>query len=211
MSALGIAMVTVKGKGAHGSTPHLSIDPIQISAQMIVNLANIQSRELSPYDVAAFTIGKFVGGTKGNIIPPEASFTGSIRYFEKAVGEKMEASIKRIINNVAEAHRATVKLTYVNPVPPTVNDPECAGIARKSLVKIAGKESVADIKPWMASESFALYAEKYPSVFAMVGIKNEAKGTHYDHHTPEFDIDEDALKIGVALTIQYTLDFLNTK
>jgi len=211
MSALNIFMVEVQGKGGHGSTPHLSIDPIQIAAEMIVNLASIQSRELSPYDVVAITIGKFNAGTKGNIIPPKADFTGSIRYFDKKVGDKVEEAFKRIVSNVAEAHRAKAKIRYIKPVPSTVNDPEYAKIATKSLIKVAGKEAVADMKPWMASESFASYTSKYPGVFAIVGIKNPAKGTDYDHHTPEFDIDEDALKIGVALTVQYTLDFLNTK
>jgi len=208
LSALHIFTVKVLGRGAHGSSPQMAIDPILISAEMIVNLSAIQARELSPYDVATLVVCQINGGTRANIIPPDATFQGNIRFYDKKVGDKIEKSFKRIVNSVAEAHQAKAEIRYIKAAIPNVNDPECARIATMSGEKIIGAENIKQIQR-LGSESFARIADKYPSVYIHLGTANPEKGTDYDHHTQEFDIDEDGLKIGVAIATQYTIDFLD--
>jgi amidohydrolase len=209
-AALHIFTVKVLGRGAHGSSPHLSIDPILISAEMITSLSAIQARELSPYDVATLVVGQISGGTRANIIPPDATFKGNVRFYDQKVGDKIEKSFKRIVNGIADAHQAKANIRYLKVAIPNVNDPESARIATMSGAKIIGEENVVQIQR-LGAESFAKIADRYPSVYIHVGTANPEKGTDYDHHTQEFDVDEDGLKIGVAIATQYAIDFLGRK
>ena len=78
------------------------------------------------------------------------------------------------------------------------------------MKKSIGSDALQPFPAWMASEPFALYQQHFPGVFAFLGIYNEEKGTGADHHNVHFDVDEDVLKLGVAVTVQYTIDFLNS-
>lgn len=90
------------------------------------------------------------------------------------------------------------------------NNAACAELGRKAVTKALGAAALQDPQPWMASESFALFLQKYPGVLAFTGIANPELGSGANHHTPEFDMDERGLTYGAAMGVAYALAFLNT-
>lgn len=211
MSGASAFDVKVKGRGGHGSRPDQTVDPIQCAAQMIVNLSAILSRELSPMQSGVVTVGYFKAGEVKNVIPETAQFGGTCRSFELEVGLQIKEAFLRIVKGVAAAHRCEVEIDFQGPNPGVINDAALAALAAESVKKYVGEEHLATCEPWMASESMSRYLVKYPGVFAFLGIANEAAGTGAAHHNPKFDIDESALKIGVAATVGFAMDFLGQK
>lgn len=208
MSASGGFSVTVRGRGGHGSRPDQTIDPIQCTAQIIVNLSSILSRELNPMEPGVVTVGFVKSGEVGNVIPDTATFGGTCRSFDLDVGLKIKEAFFRITENIAAAHRCTVDINYRGPNLPVINDPTMSAVAAESIKNHLGEDCLTTCDPWMASESFGRYLNKYPGVFAFLGIANPAIGTGAPHHNPKFDVDESVLKLGVSATVQFVLDFL---
>ena len=91
------------------------------------------------------------------------------------------------------------------------NNPVCVGIAEKAVEKYIGTDALTDCTPWMASETFAITSRLYPGVLTFTGIENKEKGCGANHHTPEFDLDEDGLTYGAATCLGFTLEYLSQK
>lgn len=91
------------------------------------------------------------------------------------------------------------------------NNPVCGDYARKAVAKYLGEDALYDVEPWMASETFGLTLSLFPGVFTFTGIANKAKGCGGNHHTPQFDIDEEGLRAGVVAGVGYTLEMLDAK
>lgn len=89
------------------------------------------------------------------------------------------------------------------------NNPACVKIAEQAVAAYIGPDALTDCIPWMASETFAITSRLYPGVLTFTGIANAAKGCGANHHTPEFDLDEDGLVYGTAACLGYALDYLN--
>lgn len=207
--------MVVRGKGSHGATPWLGVDPIVTAAQIVTEAQTIVSRELdlnrSP---AVVTFGIFNGGTRFNVVPETAELHGTIRAFDEDVRQHALASLRRIAENVAAAHGATVEaqipLGESNPV--NRNDPALTARVRASLEKALGKEHVVDAQRWMASEDFPHLGlgAKAPSVYFFVGVTPAGvdPATAPTNHSPKFFLDEGSLAIGTEAMLQAALDFL---
>ncbi|MFH2130303.1 MAG: M20 family metallopeptidase [bacterium] len=201
--------IRIKGQGGHGGLPHQGVDAIVAASAVVMNLQSIVSRECDPTEPVVVSIGMFHAGTRNNVIADSARLEGTVRLFNKELGQQMPGIIERIARSTAQAYRAEAELTYTVGVPPTVNDPGCAQRAAASIQKIAGEGALFEVPPVTGAEDFAFYTEKVPGVFVFLGAGNEAKGGLYPQHHEKFNIDEDALETGTALHVQYALDFLN--
>lgn len=208
MSGAGEFHVTIKGKGGHGSRPDQTIDPILCTAQIIVNLSTILSREINPKDMGVVTLGRMESGSLHNIIPETAYFAGTSRFFKVETGQLIKEAFIRIVENTAAANKCKAEINYIDRFPVVYNNEELAALAADAVKKSVGDEHLITCEPWMASESMSFYLKNYPGVFAFLGISNEKLGSGGAHHNPKFDIDESALKIGTAVTVQYVMDFL---
>ena len=115
------------------------------------------------------------------------------------------------MDGLAAAYGCTVTYHRLGGGGPLVvyNDPACTELAQKLLAEQLGEEAIVQADPWMGSESFSLLQRLYPGVFALIGIRNPEKGTGAAHHNEYFDIDEDALKLGVIGAVAYALGFLD--
>ena len=210
--------IVVHGKGSHGATPWLGVDPIVTAAQIVTDAQSIVSRELdlnrSP---AVVTFGIFNGGTRFNVVPETAELHGTIRAFDEDVRQRALASLKRVAENVAAAHGATVEaqipLGDSNPV--NRNDPALTARVRASIEKAIGKEHVQDAQRWTASEDFPhlALAASVPSVYFFVGATPAGvdPATAPTNHSPKFFLDEGALATGTEAMLQAALDFLGYK
>lgn len=209
MAAVDVFDITVQGKGGHGSAPHEGVDAVVVASNIVMALQTIVSREFTPLEPLVVTVGKLVAGTRFNVLASEAKLEGTNRYFNPKIKDVLPQAIERIAKQVAVGYRAEAYVNYQFATSPVINDPESSSLAAKAAEKIVGKDGLVKYEKVMGGEDFAEYLKLAPGVFALVGIGNEKKGTTYPHHNPNFDLDEDVLEIGVALYLQYALDYLN--
>ncbi len=203
--------ITIEGRGGHGSRPDRSISPINAFAAICMGMDGIRLRCIDPYRPLSYSIGKLNSGSQANIIPDECNFAGTVRMYDRDIGSKFRDEFKKLVEDTCHTYNC---IPHFNKLPmpslAVVNDPECAAFARKVIGDEIGKERIITSQPSMGSESFAHYQQRMPGVFAMLGIKNEAKGTGAAHHNRLFDVDEDVLYLGVAAHVTYALEFLKS-
>jgi amidohydrolase len=197
--------VVIRGKGGHGSRPETAIDPIVIGAQVITNLQQIVSRNLSALDSVVISVTQFLGGTTHNIIPQTASLCGTVRSFDPKIREEVVRLLERTIRGIVEAHGATYSFDYRRGYGAVVNDPELTAEVETVGVSLFGRENVVRFPRRMAGEDFSAYLRDAPGCFAFIGAANARKGLTYSNHHPRFDIDEDALDAGLKLNVYAAL------
>ncbi|WP_010280479.1 amidohydrolase [Bacillus timonensis] len=205
--------VIIKGTGGHGSRPDLVNSPVDCFVDFYNSVKQMRLDTLDPFKPITFSLGTVKAGTVGNIIPETIQFSGSFRYLHYDQGLSAEKEFKRLLEKTCALHECEYEYVGKNKAGNlfVYNQEECADIAKEAVKKSIGGEALYEYPAWMASESFSFFQKYFPGVFAFVGIQNEEKGTGAEHHNPHFDIDEDVLKLGVAATVQYTLDFLNSE
>ncbi len=208
MASCDMFRITVKGKGGHGSMPHLSVDAVVAASAIVMNLQSIASREVSPMDTVVVSVGKLISGTRWNIIADEAVLEGTTRSFSYEVRDKLAEMLERIAKSTAAGYRAEAELEYSYLTAPTINGEISTERARRSIEKLMSKDAIVEMPKQAGSEDFSEYLAKVPGTFVLVGTANEEKDTCYVNHHPKFDIDEDMLEYGVALHAQYAVDYL---
>ena len=201
--------IEVMGVGGHGAYPASAIDPIVISSNIINSLQNIVSREVNPLNSAVITVGSIHGGTGANIIPEKVTLTGIIRTLNKEDRHLVTKRVTEIAKGIGLTLRGKVKIEIEESYPMLINDKNSVNKLRNAAIKIIGEENVLEQEyPHMGVESFAYFANEIPSVFYFLGCRNEEKGIIHPAHSSLFDIDEDALIVGVAIQCQMVLDYL---
>lgn len=191
--------VTVKGKGGHGAMPHLNIDPVLVSAHLIVALQQIVSRNADPKTPSVLSFGKVIANGATNVIPNEVKLEGTFRTLDEDWRKEALSRMKKMAEGLAESMGASCEFTIVSGYPFLINEPEITARARAAAEDYLGAENVVDLDIWMAAEDFAYYSQVANGCFYRLGTRNEAKGITSSVHTPTFDIDEDALTIGPGL------------
>lgn len=187
--------IKFKGKGGHGSMPHLSNDSIVAASHFVTAVQTVVSRRLSPYEVGVVTIGSFDGKGAFNIIKDSVTIEGDVRAMADETKKTIEEEIKTIAKGIGETFKVGVEIEYTDDYPVLYNDPEMTDLVVEA-VKSANINEITDIidcGPQPPSEDFSYYAKERPSCFFYVGAKKE--DAPYPHHHPKFDIKEDAMKI----------------
>lgn len=201
----------IKGQGGHSSRPDKCINPINTGVSIINTLNSIWATELDPIKTVTLGISNFQAGVKPNIIAEEAVISGSLRFFDKELGLKAFERLKEVVLSTSEIYNCKAEFTMEFVMPdPVINDRKYSMIAKESIKELLGNEVLQSCEPWFASESMERYLAESPGVFAFLGIKDEEYGSGSGHHTPEFDMDDKILKNGIAATVTYTLNALNT-
>ncbi|MBC8062367.1 MAG: amidohydrolase [Clostridiaceae bacterium] len=201
--------IKIKGKGGHGARPNDCVDPVVISAQVILALQTIVSREIPPTDPAVITIGSIHGGTAQNIIPEEVVISGVIRTMKTEHREYVKKRLKEVAEGLTTSLRGNCEIEIEDSYPCLYNNDELVQVFKESSSKIIGAGNVIALeKPSMGVESFAYFAMERPSVFYFLGSKNEKQGITHPAHGSHFDIDEECLPIGVALQCEMTIELL---
>src|SRR6266480_1554877 len=203
-------ILTVKGKGGHAAMPETTVDPIVISAYIVTALQTLISRETSPLNPAVITIGKIQAGTAFNIIPESAEMHGTMRAFNMEHRRKLIRRISEIAQGIATTMGGSCEVEVIDGCPPCVNDAKMTEIVRDAATAVVGEKEVDASEDVMTtgSDDMACFLEAVPGCYFIVGAKNEEKGANYPHHHPRFNIDEDALPIGVEVLTRAAVDFL---
>lgn len=199
--------IEVLGVGGHGSMPNKTKDPI-VAASTIVNSAStILSRETSAQKMGVLTFGAIRGGTTSNAIPDKVIIQGTIRAENDELKKEMFNSLSRIAQHTAIALNCEAIVTEKYYSPSVINNPQKSRQFRATVEKLIGKENVLQLPPLPAGEDFALFLNTVPGVFWLLGAKCPDKMAG-EHHSNNFDFDENALQIGVKLMVEGILDFL---
>ena len=191
--------VTVKGKGGHGAQPQQNIDPVVITAHIIVALQQIVSRVADPKLPTVLSFGKVIANGATNVIPNEVYLEGTFRTLDENWRAEAHKRMKKMAEGIAESMGAECEFKIVNGYPFLVNEEKLTAEIRGFAESYLGKENVLDLDIWMAAEDFAYYSQVADSCFYRLGIRNEEKGITSSVHTPTFDIDESALAISTGL------------
>lgn len=189
----------VIGKGGHGAAPELAIDPVVIASHIIIALQQVISRNASPKQPTVLTFGKITALGATNIIPDEVSIAGTFRALDETWRAEGLKKIKKMAESIAEGMGGRCQVDIHHGYPCLENNPRLTRRIRQAAEEYVGKENVVDIELTLGSEDFAYYSQLIPASFYRLGTRNEAKGITSYVHTPTFNIDEDALKIGPGL------------
>jgi amidohydrolase len=208
MAAADRFTMIVKGRGGHGAQPHLTIDPIATGAQIVTALQTIVSREVDPLDPAVVTVGAFRAGEALNVIPDTAELRGTVRSFSPAVRDQLAKRIQEIARSIATAMRASVEINYTYGYPVTINDPGMTALVHDVAQEVVGRDNVLEAPMHMGAEDFSYFLERVPGCFFFVGSRNPEKGFIWGHHHPKFDIDEDAMAIGIETMTRVAMRYL---
>ena len=201
--------IEVAGQGVHGAQPHQGLDPIPVAAEIVQALQLIVSRQIDGRQPRVLTIGRIRGGTRFNIIASQVVMDGTLRTHDAKVRGEIKARMARTVKGVAEAHGTTATLRFLGEGnPPTVNDPALARLARPALERVFGPGRAPHIDPQMVAEDFPIYGDRAPYFFFILGTRNDEKDIPSINHTDRFDIDEDALPLGVRALATLAWEFL---
>src|SRR4051794_37400298 len=172
-SAADSLQIRLFGRGAHGSMPQASIDPVVMAAATVIRLQTIVSREIAPSEAAVVTVGALQAGTKENVIPDEAIIKLNVRTFDEGVRKRVLAAIERVVNAEAAASGAprAPEITPLDRYALVTNDPEATARVRDAFRTHFSADRVTDTQPTMASEDFGSFGTEWgtPSVFWFVG------------------------------------------
>jgi len=191
--------LTLKGKGGHGSTPELCIDPTITAANIVLNLQAIVGREVSAKETVVVSTGTVKAGLSVfNIIPDSVELNGTVRSFNPAVQDHVESALRRVIAGACQIGRCDFTLDYKRFIPATINEPEVTAVAKDVFDGVFGPDNVKETPLIMGSEDFSYFQQKVPGTYYLLGTGNPEKGTDNAHHHPKFNVDDDALPAGVA-------------
>ncbi len=214
MASPGGFTIKVKGKQAHGATPWDGIDPIVVASEIVLGLQTIVSRQTELTKLpAVLTIGTLHSGIRGNIIPEEATMSGTTRTFDLEMQKKLHEKIQLTATKIAESSGATAEVKLTGGYPPTYNDPALTEKMVPSLKRAAGEKNVVLANAVTMAEDFASYQEKVPGLFFFLGAYSPDMKYAKDpvHHTPDFMLDERAFKLGVKSMLALTFDYMYMK
>ena len=202
--------ILVRGKGGHGSTPHLAVDPITAAAHIHLALQEINSRELDPHGYGVFTTCQFRAGEASNIIPETAEMWGTIRTMdpEGRVAEQIKSRMTEITQGVGTAMRCRVEMTFGDFCPCVVVDETLAARAGEYLGELFGP-LVQPVGQWGGgSEDFSWVSLQVPAVTMFLGAGNSEDGYEYGLHNPKTRFDESVLWRGSAAYAHVALRWL---
>ena len=207
-AASDVFTLNIQGRGSHGSTPELAIDPILVGVEIINNLNHIVSRNVSPFADVVISIGEFNAGNKANVIPDTARIQGTIRTNDNTVRAFVQKRIEEVISGVCQMYGATYELDYLLGYSPVVNDDKATDIVRKVAVEVVGEKGQFDMPQMMGGEDFSAYTDVVPGSFFILGGGTAEDGCGYMNHHPKFKVLEECFKVGAAMHTQIVLDIL---
>lgn len=191
--------ITIKAKGGHAAAPHLTADPILIASHLIIALQQVISRNNNPFNPSVLSITSFQGGSTTNVIPAEVKLMGTFRAMNEEWRFQAHKLIKKTATELVESMGATIDIHIDVGYPFVLNNEKLSAAARKKAAAFIGDANVEETELRMGAEDFAYYSHKIPGCFFRLGTLNPAKGTFTGVHTPTFNIDEDAIELGMAM------------
>lgn len=214
MAAADIFRIQISGKQTHGSTPWTGVDPVIVATDIVQGLQKIVSRQMDLTENAVvITVGILQAGVRNNIISESAYMEGTIRTLDYGMQEDVHKRLIHTAQTIAAQHGAEVEIEIQKQTPVTYNDADLTAMMAPTLEKVAGKGNAQLRKAVTGAEDFAYYQLEVPGLFVFLGgmTKGTDPSTVAPHHTPDFQIDEAGMELGVRTYTLLALDYLFAK
>lgn len=203
--------ITLQGKGGHGSSPEICIDPITAGVHVHLALQELVSREVSAMKEVALTIGKFSGGAAANVIPDTCVLEGTMRGFDTELMERLKVRIAEVAEGVGATYRVGVKIEALSDVPPLVLDDSMTELAKGYVGRVLPKTAFLPLFHAMASEDYALISARVPSAYFTIGAAASDTQEHFAQHHPKARFDDAELPLGAAGYTAVALGWLSDR
>ncbi|MFL5741372.1 MAG: M20 family metallopeptidase [Flavisolibacter sp.] len=194
--------ITIRSKGGHAAAPQLTADTILIASHLIVALQQVISRNSNPFNPSVLSITSFQGGHTTNVIPSEVKLMGTFRAMDEEWRFRAHNIIRKLSTELVHSMGAEIDLHIDVGYPTVYNNEALHSEAKKIAQEFMGVERVEETEIRMGAEDFGYYSQKIPGCFFRLGTANQKKGITAGVHTPLFNIDEDAIEIGIGIMAQ---------
>lgn len=191
--------VTLDGPGGHTARPHLTTDLVTAAARIAVDVPALLARRVDARSGLALTWGRLETGHAPNVIPQHAELSGTVRCLDLDAWRTAPDLVHAAIDEVAGMHRAKTVINYVRGVPPVVNDAESIGLLDAAMTERRGSYAIEDTEQSLGGEDFSWYLERVPGAMARLGVRTPGDTRGLDLHRGDFDVDEEAITVGVEL------------
>jgi amidohydrolase len=194
--------IVVTGKGGHAAFPHTAVDALVVASYVAAALQTVVSRHVDPLQAAVVTVGSFHAGSGHNSIAERATLRGTLRTFDTTLRDRLVRRLREIAEATCAALGAGGEFRFFPGYPATINDGEMAAFVAEVAAETVGRDNVVRDLVMMGAEDMSYFLRERPGCFFFVGAGNESRGIVHPHHSPRFDLDEDALAIGCELFLR---------
>jgi hippurate hydrolase len=191
--------ITIRSQGGHAAAPHLTADTLLIASHLVVSLQQIISRNNNPVTPSVLSICSIQGGHTTNVIPSEVKLMGTFRAMDENWRYKAHELIKKQTKALVEGMGAEVDIHIDIGYPAVENHPVFTDEVWAKAADWMGKDQVKETELRMGAEDFGYYSQQIPGCFFRLGVRNESAGIIHQVHTPRFNIDENAIEIGMGV------------
>ncbi|MDX1776576.1 MAG: M20 family metallopeptidase [Desulfobulbales bacterium] len=203
--------IKVCGRGGHAARPHETIDAIVVASLLVMSIQTLVSREINPSYPTVVSVGHFSGGSAYNVIAEEAKLEGTIRATHPKIRAQIIDGMQRMVNAMDGLYHAKTTIRFRDGLPPVINHPRAANIAKDAADKVVGPAGVVKQRhPSLGGEDFAFYLQKVPGCLVRFGA-GFPDLPNTPAHSPYFDFDEGVLPIGAAFLAQVAWQALQQK
>lgn len=197
--------IHICGRGGHASRPHETVDSIVVASLLVMSIQTLVSREADPVYPTVVSVGRIQGGSAANVIAEEAVLEGTIRTTHAEVRKHIIDGLQRMVAAMAQLYHAQTSIRFLEGLPPVINDPDAARLARAAARSVVGPAGVITQKhPSLGGEDFAHYLKKVPGCLVRFGAGMKDQGDA-PAHSPYFDFDEAVLPVGASFLAQVAL------
>ncbi len=209
-AALDTFEIVVHGKEAFAATPEKGVDAIAVAAQCVTTLIEIPRREATPTSPLILTVGTIRGGEKKFGVATEVKMEGCLRTLSETTRAQTQGAMRHALHDITVTNGATFELRFTEITAVVNNDPALMQAALPVIRSVVGSDNVIEVSQRLGGEDFSYFQQVAPGILFRLGCGNEARGITAQIHTPEFDLDEDCLVVGVKTLATVALNYLNT-
>ncbi|MFE7359975.1 amidohydrolase [[Kitasatospora] papulosa] len=191
--------ISLDGPGGHTARPHLTTDLVTAAARVATDVPALLARRVDARAGLAVTWGRLQTGHAPNVIPQHAELSGTVRCLDLESWRQAPDLVHAAIDEVAGMYRAKTVIDYVRGVPPVVNEAETIGLLDAAMTIRRGSYAIEDTEQSLGGEDFSWYLEKIPGAMARLGVRAPGDTRGLDLHRGNFDVDEEAITVGVEL------------
>jgi amidohydrolase len=210
MAASDRFQMRIVGQGGHGAAPHLTVDPVLASCQIVDSLQSIISRNVPPLQSAVVSVTSIHGGEAFNVIPQEVELKGTLRSYERETRELIHKRFDQIVKGVAQSFGCYAEVETWAVTPAVINDTRITRYVQEIAMKWLPDYTLDSNSRTMGSEDMAYFMQDIPGCYFFIGSSNEKKGLTAAHHHPCFDFDEEVLPIATGLMATVVAEIMQT-
>jgi len=188
--------IVLRGRGGHAAQPHRTPDVLLAASQLVMQLNTIVARRIDPAESAVLSVTRVQGGASHNVLPAEATITGTVRSFEPAAQDRIEAALRDAAAGIALGHGVEAEVSYVRYYPATVNSEAEATLALEAAEAAGLKAGIAS-RPAFTAEDFAFLLRERPGAYLWLGQGRADPGDERPLHHPGYDFNDAAIPFGV--------------